>query len=146
MLEEQSIIKDYKPKAQKKFYRLYFSPYLGSYEMYYVITGTKDKNIDRDKDKNKYKNPHRYYLAVININTRFLFFIPLRLNEERTQAATLKALKFVCDLLQDCKQPMTNLRGDCNTAFAHIADNRTDLQNTLFLGVQKFYTDGKKRR
>jgi hypothetical protein len=73
--QEQTYIKDHKPKAQKKFFRPYFSPTIGSYEMDYVVTGTKDKNIDKDKDKdkNKYKKPHRYYLAVININTRFHF-------------------------------------------------------------------------
>jgi hypothetical protein len=119
--QAQTYIKDYKPKTQKKFFRSYFSPKTGSYEMDYVITGHKDKDKDKNKVKNKDKNKtYRYYLTVININTRYLFFIPFELNVIPTQAATLKALTFINDILKENNQKMTNLRGDADKSSQHM--------------------------
>jgi hypothetical protein len=99
--QAQTYIKDYKPKAQKKYFRPYFSPKTGLYEMDYVIAGHKNKN-------------ERYYLAVININTRYLFFIPFELNMTPNQAATKEALEFINDILKENNQQMTNLHGDAD--------------------------------
>jgi hypothetical protein len=110
----------------KKYFRPYFSPKTGLYEMNYVIAGHKDKN-------------ERYYLAVININTRYLFFIPFELNVTPNQVATKEALEFINDILKKNDQPMTNLRADADKKFATHATDKTAEPNILPLGTQKFF-------
>jgi hypothetical protein len=112
-MQTQTYIKDYKPKAQKKYYRPYFSPITGSYEMDYVYT------------ENTKKGPFRRYLTVININTRYLFFIPLELNTTQSEIATIDALKFINGILKENNQQITNLRSDADHAFAMFATDKT---------------------
>jgi hypothetical protein len=93
--------------------------------MDYVIAGHKKIN-------------ERYYLAVININTRYLFFIPFELNVTPNQAATKKVFEFIINILNENNQPMTNLRGDADPKFTKHTTNKTTDPNILTLGTQKF--------
>jgi hypothetical protein len=61
-------IKNYKLKPSHKLYRPYFSPNFNSYEMDYAISNFLINN----------KNVYKYYLILININSKFLFALPIK--------------------------------------------------------------------
>jgi hypothetical protein len=74
-----SKVKDYKIKSLGKYYCLYFFLYINSYEPDYVNSGTFLKG----KDK-----VFRHYLALININIKFLFLEFLGENVHETLEIT----------------------------------------------------------
>jgi hypothetical protein len=99
--------KDYRiSKISKQFYRPYFSPHTNSYEMDYCTS----TNI---------AGKERWWLAVININTKFLFMYPLEINTHATEDFTAKALAYIQDQLPE-DQKIDNLRSDAGGHFPTI--------------------------
>jgi hypothetical protein len=60
-------IEDYKLKPLRKLFRPYYSPNFNLYEMGYALSNLLINN----------KKVHKYYLILININTKFLFMAPI---------------------------------------------------------------------
>jgi hypothetical protein len=107
------MLKDYKAKTLKnKFQRPYYSPKVNSYEIDYVDSGTFGKRF-------------RHYLAVININTKYLFMIPLKLNANETLQDTYAIIKQINDSLIALNKDMKidNIRGDGDRKFGTIVDD-----------------------
>jgi hypothetical protein len=63
-------IEDYKLKPLLKLYRPYFSPNFNSYEKDYAPSNFLINN----------QKVCKYYLILININSKFLFALPIRNN------------------------------------------------------------------
>jgi hypothetical protein len=74
-----SKIKDYRLKPLKKFYRPYFSPHTDSYEIDYVYGG---KTSAHNEETGILETVEQYYFVCININTKYLFIIPLLMGEK----------------------------------------------------------------
>jgi hypothetical protein len=107
------MLKDYKAKTLKnKFQRPYYSPKVNSYEIDYVSSGEFGKQF-------------RHYLAVININTKYLFMIPLRLNTNPTLQDTYAIIEQINTDLIALNRDMRidNLRGDGDRKFGSIVDD-----------------------
>jgi hypothetical protein len=62
-------IEDYRLKPLR-LYRRYFSPKFNSYERDYAVSNFLINN----------KKIYKYYLILININTKFLFELPIKKN------------------------------------------------------------------
>jgi hypothetical protein len=110
-------IPDYKAKTLKnKFQRPYFSPKINSYEMDYVSSGKFKIN-----DEVRF----RHYLGVININTKYLFMIPLELNTNETLLITYEIIKQINEDLRALNKNMeiNNIRGDGDKKFGSIVDS-----------------------
>jgi hypothetical protein len=63
-------MEDYRLKPLHKLYRPYLSPKFNSYEMDYAVSNFLINN----------KKIYKYYLILININTKFLFALPIKNN------------------------------------------------------------------
>jgi hypothetical protein len=64
-------IEDYKLKPLRKLYRPYFSPNFNSYEMDYALSNLLINN----------QTVYKYYLILININSKFLFALPIKITQ-----------------------------------------------------------------
>jgi hypothetical protein len=63
-------IEDYKLKPLRKLFRPYYSPNFNSYEMGYALSNFSINHIKM----------YKYYLILKNINTKFLFPVPIQNN------------------------------------------------------------------
>jgi hypothetical protein len=91
------------PPLHKKYWRPYFSPYLGSWEMDFMILKYKPKHNSRQEK-------YLYYLFVININTKYLFI----------EDSEVKDVKIVINTLSRMMNEgleIDNIRGDYESAF-----------------------------
>jgi hypothetical protein len=82
-------IRDYKVKPLLKYYRPYFSPHTDSYEIDYVFGG---KVMTKDVESGLSKLENRNYFFCININTKYLFVVPLPMGENRRLTYTLLSI------------------------------------------------------
>ena len=105
-------IKDYKLKPLRKFYRPYFSPKFNSYEMDYA------SGYFQIGDKKIFK----FYLILININTKFLFALPIRDNTYPTVEITKILIKDVNDHLNSLspEYKINNIRADGDSKFGKM--------------------------
>ena len=108
-------IRDYKLKPLRKFYRPYFSPKSNSYEMDYTSGSflINDSKI------------FKFYLILININTKFLFALPLENNTYPTIEITKILVKDVNDHLKTLGSDfkIDNIRADGDLKFGKMIDN-----------------------
>jgi hypothetical protein len=88
-------IEDYRLKPLQKFYRPYFSPHFNSYEMDYAVSNFLINN----------KKVYKYYLFMININTKFLFVSPVRNN-------TTPSIEITRILVEDINDHLELLRAN----------------------------------
>jgi hypothetical protein len=111
-------IPDYQLKPLKKFYRSYFSPRFNSYEIDYAVASFLINN----------ERMFKFYLFVININTKFLFVQPLPENTHPSIHITKILIEDINDHLKslrpDCK--IDNIRGDADTKFAKMITEYTN--------------------
>jgi hypothetical protein len=116
-------IPDYQLKPLKKFYRPYFSPRFNSYEMYYAVASFLINS----------ERKFRFYLFVININTKFLFVRPLPENTHPSIHITKILIEDINNHLKslktDCK--IDNIRADADTKFAKMITDHTDNRAVL---------------
>jgi hypothetical protein len=98
-------IRDYKLQPLTKFERPYFSPNGNTYEMDWILSGSKE--------------PFREYLFIININTRYLFVEPSDLNESEKTAFVAAAVKKFNDSLPPGHK-ISNIRADGASTFGYI--------------------------
>jgi hypothetical protein len=110
-------IKDHKLKPLTRFHRPDFSPYRNSYEMDYVL-GSADP-----------RNEEQWYLGVININTKYLFMVPMELGKTGSLARTEAAIRKIDEEIIR----MTNgtgmihyIRGDGDKAFGTVVKYTTE--------------------
>jgi hypothetical protein len=82
-------IEDYKLKPLRNFFRPYFSPNFNSYEMDYALSNFSINN----------KKVYKYYLILININSKFLFGLPIKNNTTPSIEITKMLIKDVNDYL-----------------------------------------------
>jgi hypothetical protein len=144
IIKMQPKVKDYRLKPLKQFYRPYFSPYINSYELDYVKSGTF--LVDNVKVV-------RHYLAVININTKYLFMEPLAENTSPTLEITTVIVRGINEGLKDKGMKIEHLRGDGDTAFGKMVakfedqtkglwnEYRKGKQNRVVLGVMTFVSN-----
>ena len=118
-------IRDYRLKTLKKFYRPYFSPRFNSYEMDYA----SGRFLINDTQVFK------YYLFLININTKFLFVQPIQNNTYPSVAITRILVKDVNDHLNSLglEYKIDNIRADGDSKFGKMIkeDSKND---TVTLG------------
>ena len=118
-------IRDYRLKTLKKFYRPYFSPRFNSYEMDYA----SGRFLINDTQVFK------YYLFLININTKFLFAQPIQNNTYPSVAITRILVKDVNDHLNSLglEYKIDNIRADGDSKFGKMIkeDSKND---TVTLG------------
>lgn len=111
-------IKDYRLKPLQQYYRPYFSPYTNSYEIDYVFIPNFEKP--------------QVYLACININTKYLFMIPVKrrsiadTDECITQINSTIAKQFPGSSIQ-------HIRGDADSAFGKVVED----EGQTFPGLHK---------
>jgi hypothetical protein len=82
-------IEDYKLKPLRKLFRPYYSPNFNSYEMDYALSNLLINN----------KKVYKYYLVLININTKFLFMAPIKNNTTTNVEITRIIIKDINDHL-----------------------------------------------
>jgi hypothetical protein len=101
-------IRDYQLKPLKKFYRPHFSPKFNSYETDYAI-GNFSINNERIL---------KFYLFVININSKFLFAQPLKNNTHPTIRITKFLIKDINDHLKSLNPDfkIDNIRSEKNNS------------------------------
>jgi hypothetical protein len=102
-------IRDHKIKPLHRFFRLYFSPNLNSYEMDYVYGGQVDVS-------------KRYYLACINLNSKYLFMVPLELGQHGSLERTMSCVQRIKDTVENITPGATvkYIRGDADKAFGTV--------------------------
>jgi hypothetical protein len=141
-------VPDFKLKPLHQLYRPYFSPQFDSYEMDYVNTG----RFFDEKNQVHIQN----YLFVININTKYLFSVPLPAGEAPSVERTTQALEVVFQKLYP--KSIDNLRADADTAFGRtdlnidisitnkkLSQNQRTLFNYLnFKGVKRVFFSSSK--
>jgi hypothetical protein len=112
-------IKDYRIKPLQKFYRPYFSPHTDSYEIDYVYGG---KMITYNSETGEHKTVNRNYIVCININTKYLFMIPLPMGENKKFINTLTAISQIKAVVESMNPEATikHIRGDADSAFGKI--------------------------
>jgi hypothetical protein len=111
-------IRDYQLKPLKKFYRPYFSPKFNSYEMDYAIGNFSINN----------ERIFKFYLFVININSKFLFAQPFKNNTHPTIRITKFLIKDINNHLKSLNIDfkIDNIRGDADTKFAKVINEYVD--------------------
>jgi hypothetical protein len=83
-------IEDYKLKPLRKLFRPYFSPNFNNYEMYCALSNFLINN----------QKVYKYYLILlININSKFLFALPIKNNTTPSIEITKILIKDVNDYL-----------------------------------------------
>jgi hypothetical protein len=80
-------IEEYKLKPLHKLFRPYYSPNFNSYEMDYALS-----NFSINSTK-----VYKYYLVLINTNTKFLFTIPIQNNIAPSVETTKIIIKDIND-------------------------------------------------
>jgi hypothetical protein len=123
-------IKDYRIKPLQKFYRPYFSPHTDSYEIDYVFGGKINMTNEETGEK---EIVNQYYFACININSKYLFMIPLPMGENRKLINTFNAVSRIKDLIEAMNPEATikHIRGDADSAFGRIV-RFEDVENKKF--------------
>jgi hypothetical protein len=82
-------MKGYKLKPLRKLFRPYYSPNFNSYEMDYIISNLLVNNV----------KVYKYYLFLININTKFLFAMPIENNTTPSIEITKILIKILTTIL-----------------------------------------------
>jgi hypothetical protein len=111
-------IRDYKLLPLRKLFRLYFSPNFNFYEMDYAFSNFSVNN----------KKVNKYYLILININTKFLFPTPIQNNTTPNVDLTKIIIKSINDHLSSLSPNLkiNNIHTDCDSKFGKmIEDNDT---------------------
>ena len=108
------VLPDHKLKPLQRFYRPYFSPYTDSYEIDYVFgpkIGEKFSQI---------------YLACININTKYLFMIPVK---GRSIEETASCVRQIDETISNTfpGSSILYIRGDSDSSFGKIVEDKEDV-------------------
>jgi hypothetical protein len=108
-------IEDYKLKPLRKLYKPYFSPNFNIYETDYALSNFLINN----------KNVYKYYLILININSKFLFVLPIRNNK----TPSIEITKILIKNINDCvgslgnNLKINNLRADGDSKFGKMIED-----------------------
>jgi hypothetical protein len=118
-------IEDFKLKQLRKLYRPYFSPNFNSYEMDYALSNFLINN----------QKVYKYYLILININSKFLFVLPIRNNTTPSIKITKILIKDVNDYLGSLGDNLkiNNIRADGDSKFRKMIEDN-DRVETIKLG------------
>jgi hypothetical protein len=126
-------VKDYKLKPLQRFYRPYFSPFPNSYEIDYVHGG---RFATINEKTSKLKIIIQYYLACININTKYLFMVPFSFSIDKrfNLMTTLNAVQQIKAKIEHDTPGATiqNIRGDADKTFGTIVQTE---EEQLFDGL-----------
>jgi hypothetical protein len=109
-------IKDYHYKPLKKFYRPYFSPRTNSYECDYATTG---------KIYNFNGTQFRWWFVCININTKFLYMLPLEVNENLSMEKTFLCLSAIQETLAPHAK-IKSIRADGGSEFGFLMKGKQE--------------------
>jgi hypothetical protein len=109
-------VEDYKLKPLSKFFRPYFSPSFNSYEMDYAISNFLINN----------EKIYKYYLILININTQFLFAVPIKNNITPSIEISRIIIENINDHLKLISPTLkiNNIRADGDSKFGKIIEDK----------------------
>jgi hypothetical protein len=113
-------------KPLQRFYRPYFSPNLNSYEIDYTFGGAGlDPEYTGNDDVEETKK--LYYLSCININSKYLFMIPLDLGNKGGNEETRDCIEKIKESIEKMTPGATirYIRGDADRKFGTIALQQT---------------------
>jgi hypothetical protein len=118
-------IKDYKLKPLRKLFRPYYSPNFDFYEMDYALSNLLINN----------KKMYKYYLILININTKFLFMAPIQNDNTQNVEITRIIIKNINNHLAslDPNLKINNIRADGDNKFDKMIEDN-DRPETIRLG------------
>jgi hypothetical protein len=102
-------IEDYKLKPLCKLHKPYFSPNFNNYEIDYAVSNFLINN----------QKVYKYYLILININSKFLFSLPIRNNTTPSIEITKILIKDVNNYLGSLGDNLkiNNIRADGDSKF-----------------------------
>jgi hypothetical protein len=105
-------LKDYKIKPLARFYRPDFSPFRNSFEYDYVFGGRGPTG------------SQRWYLGIININTKYLFMFPCPEGRHCRLETTKQATEDIIPTLRAIHPDagVFHIRGDGDSAFGTTVD------------------------
>jgi hypothetical protein len=117
-------LRDYKLPPLRKLFRPYFSPNFNSYEIDYAFSNFTINSVKIFK----------YYLILININTKFLFA-----NTTPNVDLTKIIIKSINDHLISLSPNLkiNNIRADGDSKFGKMIENN-DIPDTIKLGVMTY--------
>jgi hypothetical protein len=118
-------IEDYKLKPLRKVFRPYYSPNFNSYEMDYALSNLLVNS----------KKVYKYYLILININTKFLFAAPIQNNTTPNVEKTQIIIKELNDHLASLESNLkiNNIREEGDSKFGKMIEDN-DRPETIRLG------------
>jgi hypothetical protein len=108
-------IKDYKLKPLRKLFGPYFSPNFNNYETDYVISDFLINDV----------KVYKYYLILININTKFLFAVPIKNNTTPSIEISRIIIKNINDHLKPISPTLkiNNIRVDGDSKFGKMIED-----------------------
>jgi hypothetical protein len=121
-------IEDYRLKQLHKFYRPYFHQNL--IVMRWIDYAVSNFLIDN-------KKIYKYYLIPININTKFLFGLPIKKNTTQSVEITKILIKDVNDHLVSLRSDLkiNNIRADGDSKFEKMIEDSSNKTRRIY--VQK---------